>query len=1309
MARQDFLAVVLDVERTLREAGNPKFLKWLQDPRYKDPMSLKFAELQASYTLTVSLLGSKWLRTIVDAISGCPLAVKLAAKVYLRRHNNFMAENYGPLALFTLYTNYAKVTSTAVKAAAAATKAAAVRAAASAAMTRAKIVEDISIAAAARAAEAAGAERAAADIEAKVVATVFPNLATSESSVAGVVTTQTVTTVVVHSPPRPSPLPPRKRKWLRIDQGTRGGGCLQQHSANTDAIDADTLPAETLGIEAPHSPPKQARSEYDDGKDNEEETITATAEPVNLPLLGACDPPRTGPIASTPKKGCNEVPEPTDLDLSGLSIGEPMLTGEYEQLIKELSFSEFLREYGVENLPESQPLVWSRLQLDNEQQQSEQEPEPEQMLQQRQEPEPERMLQQWQEPEQFEQQQEPHQEQQQPQQQQQQQQEQQDVRHDGDHNNVGVIQVGYGAVPNESRIRVNNETVRFVRRFNAFARDFNVDFLPAPPGIDEIEWLRGALEEIHRVILDKCEEDEDYYIGVKMSSDTFVHGQGWLPVRHKRLFSTYDLWRVFGGIAQSNREAFCVDDSLILTATYFKLPRGRGFNLKKIRRALKVQSLVEIRNNDGLCLPRSLACALVYMKDQNTKSWDKEWRQIYRNESPRDPQKAVALKLCEAAGVNVTDAACGMDHLDIFQEYFYRESTVIVVYSKGTVGDGVGPIYDGRILFEALGKEWTNRVNLSFDENEKHFDLILDLYGVRNHEDTRRHYCERCNLGFCEPFRHRNCPEFCDSCHARPECKSDGNAISCRDCRREFVNQQCFERHRSVGSYSFCQSNQAKKTICEQVKYCTDCRCLWYKARGRVHSCDEIFCKSCKSRHSPNHLCHIRTRASKTTTTTPSETHGVSQCKPKNLFVFYDFEATQNTVYRQVGESYEYIHKVDLCVAQSCCDACLRIDDMSYICNFCGPRQRTMSSENPVAELLDFVLRKQTDFERITAICHNSRSYDGQFILRELYDHHIVKGSDKTPEVIANGRKIVCLTFGKVRFIDSLSYLPMKLADLSAAFDLPVMKGYFPHKFNTLENMNHNGEWPKADDYCPESISPDENAKFFAWYETVKSGTFNMREELKTYCTADVTLLRQASLRFREIFMEATNVCPFTEAITIAGACAAAFRTTFMTDETIGIIPNGGYVRADRQSRKAIEWLLWKEREYPGIKHAANGREHRLFNRIPVDGFLAREGQPDLVLQFHGCFYHGCRTCNPLNRHRSLKDRRSMAQRYEETNVTQSPSSMHLQRKEAASNTLQRTHLPLISTATSVPDCEATFKRTSGVSVPSRTAKFWLP
>ncbi|KAJ8683047.1 hypothetical protein QAD02_018839 [Eretmocerus hayati] len=300
--------------------------------------------------------------------------------------------------------------------------------------------------------------------------------------------------------------------------GTRGGGCFQQHSANIDAIehcgssdDADTLPAETLGIEAPHPPAKQARSECDSGKDSEEKTVAVTAEPINLRILGACDPPRTGPIASTPEKGCNEVPEPTGLDLSGPSIDEPMPTGEYEDSsgkTKRLISLEFHSRRFSEN--------------------------------------------------------------------------------DGDHNNVGVNQVGYGAVPNESRIRVNNETVRFVRRFNAFARDFNVDFLPAPPGIDEIEWLRGALEEIHRVILDKCEEDEDYYIGLKMSSDTFVHGQGWLPVRHERLFSTYDLWRVFGGIAQSNREAFCVDDSLILTATYFKLPRRRGINLKKIRRALKV-------------------------------------------------------------------------------------------------------------------------------------------------------------------------------------------------------------------------------------------------------------------------------------------------------------------------------------------------------------------------------------------------------------------------------------------------------------------------------------------------------------------------------------------------------------------------------------------------------------------------------------------------------------------------------------------------------------------------------------------------
>ena len=43
-----------------------------------------------------------------------------------------------------------------------------------------------------------------------------------------------------------------------------------------------------------------------------------------------------------------------------------------------------------------------------------------------------------------------------------------------------------------------------------------------------------------------------------------------------------------------------------------------------------------------------------------------------------------------------------------------------------------------------------------------------------------------------------------------------------------------------------------------------------------------------------------------------------------------------------------------------------------------------------------------------------------------------------------------------MRFIDSISFTPMPLRDFPKTFGLKeIAKGYFPHKFNTDENLGH--------------------------------------------------------------------------------------------------------------------------------------------------------------------------------------------------------------------------------------------------------------
>ncbi|XP_044596712.1 uncharacterized protein LOC123273376 [Cotesia glomerata] len=106
------------------------------------------------------------------------------------------------------------------------------------------------------------------------------------------------------------------------------------------------------------------------------------------------------------------------------------------------------------------------------------------------------------------------------------------------------------------------------------------------------------------------------------------------------------------------------------------------------------------------------------------------------------------------------------------------------------------------------------------------------------------------------------------------------------------------------------------------------------------------------------------------------------------------------------------------------------------------------------------------------------------------------------------------------------------------------------------------------------------------------------------------------------------------------------------------ILPiNGTYRWSANQSHKAIKWLILKEREY-GWKtiHAGYGKEFRLPSGIPVDGYFKnlRTGQEN-VLQFHGCYRHGCPKCYRINRDKKLNasdNFESMHTRYDSTIAT---------------------------------------------------------
>ena len=272
-------------------------------------------------------------------------------------------------------------------------------------------------------------------------------------------------------------------------------------------------------------------------------------------------------------------------------------------------------------------------------------------------------------------------------------------------------------------------------------------------------------------------------------------------------------------------------------------------------------------------------------------------------------------------------------------------------------------------------------------------------------------------------------------------------------------------------------------------------------------------------------------------------------------------------------------------------------------------------------------------------MAHNFQGHDGYFILQYLHKNGLV------PEVIMRGAKILTLNVPvlNIKFVDSLCFIPMRLANFPKTFGLSELaKSYFPHHFNIEANQNYEGPLPDASYYNPDSMSPGDRTKFYAWHNELKDSNyiFNFQEEILKYCRSDVDILRRCCLEFRELFRSVTDIDPFEKCLTIASACNLVFRKNFLRERSIAIIPPHGYRPQDKQSVIALKWLAYTaQNNNLSIRHSRNFGEQRI-GKYRVDGYHA---ESNTVYEFHGCFWHGCIRCyardtiNPVNQ-QSMQD-----------------------------------------------------------------------
>ena len=132
----------------------------------------------------------------------------------------------------------------------------------------------------------------------------------------------------------------------------------------------------------------------------------------------------------------------------------------------------------------------------------------------------------------------------------------------------------------------------------------------------------------------------------------------------------------------------------------------------------------------------------------------------------------------------------------------------------------------------------------------------------------------------------------------------------------------------------------------------------------------------------------------------------------KVLYVFYDFETTQNTSYSDKAT----IHIPNLVFVQQFCSCCKGAESCGD-CLRCGKRKHSFWDDT-LGELLLYLREPRPWVNTIVAIAHNAKAFDLHFILSRAI---MLKWM---PEMIMRRLKIMFIKMEYLVFQDNVSFLP---------------------------------------------------------------------------------------------------------------------------------------------------------------------------------------------------------------------------------------------------------------------------------------------
>lgn len=305
------------------------------------------------------------------------------------------------------------------------------------------------------------------------------------------------------------------------------------------------------------------------------------------------------------------------------------------------------------------------------------------------------------------------------------------------------------------------------------------------------------------------------------------------------------------------------------------------------------------------------------------------------------------------------------------------------------------------------------------------------------------------------------------------------------------------------------------------------------------------------------------------------------------------------------------------------------------------------------------------EFKGTTWIAHNSGGFDSNFVHAWLEDRGIMHTRIPSPTSLHRSLETLVDKF-EVRFIDSFCFIPMGLAKIGPAFNLPVHKGDFPHKFSTLEHMPYRGPMPPCDTeedwYSLTTLRASSAekadvavAKFKAWHaeEAVKYMPHTelpwvYMDELKRYCKQDCDVLAGALQCLRDSFVNVEDEAVVGEGLNAFRLCPVdplAYLTMAQVCQQLyigGLYASGSGFRIahiplpDRKQTPAkLLWLSMEEaRMGRSIWRASTRlREWVAADGLPVDGYLELRNGERHVWEYYDCHERGCNACCVSSNH----------------------------------------------------------------------------